>query len=151
VRIENDMLITETGCENMSWDLPRDPEDVEKCMAGEDWRKKEEPKEEKSAPLERVKVRASSDNSVGWITDRGGNVKPWRSSYKFSKASKLYASKGSKESVVREVKDGEVLELVEVPVEVEGKMWMKGRLKREGAVGWATMKDEEGEKLLVNM
>jgi hypothetical protein len=43
------MLVTELGCENLSFDIPRDVEDVEKCMAGEEWRKPKEPEEEKKS------------------------------------------------------------------------------------------------------
>ena len=38
VRIEDVALITETGNENLSWDLPRTVDEIEKCMAGQDWR-----------------------------------------------------------------------------------------------------------------
>jgi Xaa-Pro dipeptidase len=34
VRIEDVILITEDGCENLSGDIPRDVEDIEKHMAG---------------------------------------------------------------------------------------------------------------------
>lgn len=37
VRIEDDVLITADGCENLSWGVPRKVEDVEKCMAGKNW------------------------------------------------------------------------------------------------------------------
>jgi len=34
VRIEDVVLVTETGCENLSHDIPRTVEEIEKCMAG---------------------------------------------------------------------------------------------------------------------
>ena len=34
VRIEDDLLITDTGCENLSADLPTDPDEIERMMAG---------------------------------------------------------------------------------------------------------------------
>ena len=34
VRIEDVVLLTKDGCENLSWDLPRSVEAIEKCMAG---------------------------------------------------------------------------------------------------------------------
>jgi Xaa-Pro dipeptidase len=38
VRIEDVVLITEDGCENLSWDVPRTVDEIEKCMKGEDWK-----------------------------------------------------------------------------------------------------------------
>ena len=37
VRIEDVVLVTETGCENLSHDLPRTVDEIEKCMAGQAW------------------------------------------------------------------------------------------------------------------
>ena len=40
VRIEDVVLVTETGCENLSGDIPRTVAQIEACMAGnDDWRK----------------------------------------------------------------------------------------------------------------
>ena len=39
VRIEDVVLLTEAGCENLSHDIPRSVEQIEACMAGnESWR-----------------------------------------------------------------------------------------------------------------
>jgi Xaa-Pro aminopeptidase len=38
VRIEDVMVITETGCENLSYDIPRSVEAIERCMEGKDWK-----------------------------------------------------------------------------------------------------------------
>ncbi len=38
VRIEDDVVVTETGVEVMTHDLPRSVQQVEACMAGKDWR-----------------------------------------------------------------------------------------------------------------
>lgn len=38
VRIEDVVLVTATGNENLSFDIPRSVEQIEKCMAGEEWR-----------------------------------------------------------------------------------------------------------------
>lgn len=107
----------------------------------------EGPREEKFLPAERVKVRTS--DCSGWITVKADSARSWTPFYKFLKAASLYASKGVKESVVREVGVSEVIELHEGPVEIDGKMWMSGRMKKDGAIGWTAMKSEEGAKLLV--
>ena len=38
VRIEDVVRITADGCENLSHDIPRSVEAIEKCMAGQEWR-----------------------------------------------------------------------------------------------------------------
>jgi Xaa-Pro aminopeptidase len=40
VRIEDVVIITENGCERLSYDLPRESHEIEACMRGEDWRSK---------------------------------------------------------------------------------------------------------------
>ena len=39
VRIEDVVLLTEDGCELLSFGVPRTCEEIEACMAGEDWTK----------------------------------------------------------------------------------------------------------------
>ena len=39
VRLEDCVLITEDGNECLSYDIPRTTDEIEKCMAGLDWRK----------------------------------------------------------------------------------------------------------------
>lgn len=39
VRIEDVVLVTEEGCELLSFGLPRTVEEIESCMRGEDWTK----------------------------------------------------------------------------------------------------------------
>lgn len=108
----------------------------------------EGPKAEKVQPVKRVQVR-TPDGAVGWLTVKADALRPWTPFYKFVKACSLYTAKGMKESIVREVTQGEGLELQEGPVEVEGEMWVCGKLLKDGAVGWASMKNEEGQKLLM--
>ena len=38
VRIEDDILITKDGCRNLSNDVPRTVEEIEKCMSGQAWK-----------------------------------------------------------------------------------------------------------------
>jgi len=40
VRIEDVVVITEGGVENLSAGVPRSVEEIEACMKGEDWQKK---------------------------------------------------------------------------------------------------------------
>jgi hypothetical protein len=104
------------------------------------------PKEEKHAPVERMKIRAC-DGAIGWITVKSGTVKKFSPTCKSLKATSLYTAKGMKESVVREVMQAEILQILEGPLEVEGVMWVKGKLKKDGAVGWALIKEEKGARL----
>ena len=39
VRIEDVVFITETGCELLSYNVPRTCEEIEACMRGDDWTK----------------------------------------------------------------------------------------------------------------
>lgn len=38
VRLEDVVLVTETGNENLSHDIPRTVDEIEACMAGKDWK-----------------------------------------------------------------------------------------------------------------
>lgn len=125
-----------------------DSESVRTLTAGEAIEVLEGPKEEKFIPANRAKVRTVA-NAEGWISVKNDTIKPWRSTYKVLKASSLYKSKGSKESVVREIAVGEALELQEGPFEIDGKMWMRAQLKKDGALGWTPTKDDAGARLLV--
>lgn len=108
----------------------------------------EGPREERFQPAERVKVRTSGDGAVGWISVKTDAVKRFSPFYKFLKAAKLFIEKGFSD-VVREVISGEIVELHEGPIEVDGKMWMRGQMKKDAAVGWVPLKDEDGAKVVV--
>jgi hypothetical protein len=105
------------------------------------------PKEEKFPPVERVKVRTSSDGATGWVPLKG-QLKKWSPETKVLKAATLYTSQGMKESVVRELAVGEVMHMFGGPLDQEGDLWVKGKMKKDGAVGWALIKDESGARLL---
>lgn len=122
--------------------------DVRTLAVGEAVEVLEGPKEEKFTPINRIQIRTSTDRAVGWISVKGDSVRPWTNHYKFLKAAPLYTAKGLTESVVREVAAGEALELLEGPMEIEGVMWLKGRMKsKDGAVGW-TVKNNDSVRLL---
>jgi len=116
--------------------------------AGETFDLLEGPREETPAPLNRIQVRTKGDAVVGWISMRADSVRVWTPFHKFLKSTPLYTSKGLKDSVVREVNPGEVFEVLDGPVEAEGSMWLKGRTKKDGSVGWTTVKNAEGAALL---
>jgi chromosome segregation ATPase len=107
-------------------------------------------KEEKVQPVERIKIRAASDGAVGWVTTKGAGtyLRKWTPTYKVLKNTSLCTTKGLIESVVREIANGEILQHTEGPVEVDGSMWVRGKMKKDGASGWALMKDEKGAKCL---
>jgi len=134
----------------MQGQFKSDSSAVRTLKVGEAVEVMEGPKEEKLEALNRAKVRTSGDGATGWISVKSDNVKKWTPSYKFLKAGSLYAAKGSTEGVVREATVGEVLELQEGPVEVDGLMWLKGQMKKDGALGWTPIKGADGVKLLSN-
>jgi len=109
----------------------------------------EGPREEKFQPVNRMKVRASSDRAVGWVTLKGDSFRSWRSTYKSVKAASLYTSKGLKEAVARETAVAELFDVLEGPVDVAGDMWVKVQAKKDALVGWAPLKNDEGIRLLV--
>jgi hypothetical protein len=111
----------------------------------------EGPKEEKFSPVSRVKVRAASDRAIGWVTMKTESLRSWKPLYKFVKAAPLYTAKGMKESIVREVVAGDILEMLSCPVEDDGVMWVKVQAKKDSAVGWAPMKDEKGARLVMQV
>lgn len=80
---------------------------------------------------------------------KADGLRSWKSIYKYIKAAPLYTAKGMKESVVREVALGEILDVIEGPVQIEEVMWVKVQLKKDGVVGWAPMKNDEGAKVVV--
>jgi len=111
----------------------------------------EGPREEKMEAVMRLKGRASSDGSVGWITVHDKNLKPWSPFYKCSNATVIHDGFQVKAAqIVRRVEVGEVVELTEGPrPEKEiGVMRIKARAERDGAVGWITVKGNQGTVFL---
>jgi len=146
----NEKLYTVTHEVAMQTKFNSDSSEVRKVGAQEAIEVLEGPREERFEPANRAKVRTSSDSAVGWISVKADSVRKWTPSYKFLKAGSIYAEKGSKESVVREAGAGELLELQEGPVEVDGAMWLKGQMKKDGVLGWTPLKGEGGVKVLIN-
>lgn len=145
----NDKLFTVRKEVAFTQKMASDSEEIRTISVGETVECLEGPKEDKVPPINRAKIRAI-DGAVGWATVRQDNVKAWdsRSPYKTLKAAPLYTTREGRD-VLREMIVGEALDLVEGPVEVDGSMWLKGRVRKDGAIGWARFANE-GEELIGN-
>lgn len=111
----------------------------------------EGPREEKFEAVMRLKGRALSDGSTGWITVKDKNLKPWSPFYKCSSATVIHDGLSVKAAqVVRRIEAGEVVELTEGPMlEKEiGVLRIKARAETDGAVGWITVKGNQGTVFL---
>jgi hypothetical protein len=145
----NEKLYTVAQDVAMHSQFKSDSSEVRVLVAGEAIEATEAPREEKFVPTKRAKVRTSG-GAEGWVSAKEGFIRAWSPNYKCAKASKLYSAKGSKDTVVREIAAGETLDLQEGPVEVEGAMWLRCSMKKDGAEGWTPLKGEDGSKLIVN-
>jgi len=127
-------------------------ETVRELAVGEALNLLEGPKKEPTPAQVRVKVRAVSDGAIGWLSRKEKNVKLWTPMYRSLAAGTPLHSQQNPEGaeVVRELTKGERLELLEGPVEEGKDIRMKGKAEKDGAIGWVTLKDGEGKKLLDN-
>lgn len=124
-------------------------ETVRALATGEVVQVLEGPKEEVSNPEVRAKVRAVLDGVVGWVSVTKPAVLPWKAIYKCLVATPLQdVAKAEGSTTIREVAVGEILELIEGPVEDGKALRLKGRSAKDGAIGWATIRDEDGKKVL---
>jgi len=122
---------------------------IRTLTAGEAIEVNDSPKEERLVPANRAKVKVVSCGTEGWISVKPDVARPWTPNYKVIKAAKLYAKNDSKEDVVRDINAGEALVFQEGPVEIDGHMWIKGSMRKDGAIGWSPIKDDSG-KILIN-
>jgi len=111
------------------------------------------PREEKSLPAKRIKVCALNDKAVGWITKADSLVKKWQPLYRVAVAVPLQLAKSSSLAAegsepVRELSKGEQVELLEGPCKEESEVRMKCRALKDSAIGWVTVRDENGKQLL---
>jgi len=109
------------------------------------------PREEKFDSVMRLKARALSDGSAGWITVKEMNLKPWSPFYKCLSATVVHDGFEVKAAqVVRRIEAGEIVELTDGPkLEKEiGVMRIKARAEKDGAVGWITVKGNQGTVFL---
>jgi len=103
----------------------------------------EGPKEEAVQPATRVKGRALSDGAIGWITLKGDNVKPWSPYYNCLKAAPMHDAQAAEgATLVRQIAEGEVVELLEGPTKEGQDPRMKVRAEKDGAIGWVTVKSK---------
>jgi len=101
------------------------------------------------AVRELQKDEALRDGTVGWITLKGENVKPWSPYYKCVVSMQLYDSPSSDgAAVVREIAIGETLEILEGPVDDNKELRMKARAEKDNAIGWATIRGSDGKQFL---
>jgi len=112
----------------------------------------EGPKEEKVTEVKRVKGRTLSTPAVeGWMTFAEKSLKPWSPVYKCLASTPLSETMTIKDgATVRKLEKDELLELLEGPMEETSinVMRIKGRCKGDGAVGWATIKGNQGTAFL---
>lgn len=87
----------------------------------------------------------------GWVTLKSTNFKEWTAQYRCSEGTLLAETmelKGSK--TMRQLEVGECLESLETPVceQASGAVRMRVRAEKDGAVGFATVRDGQGTVLL---
>jgi len=111
----------------------------------------EPPKEEKFDAVVRAKGKALSDGAIGWVTVKDKTLKPWTPFYKCTNSTVIQDSllvKGAQ--TVRKLEVGEVVEVLEGPM-VEKDLEVlriRGRAEKDGAVGWITLKGNQGTSFL---
>mmetsp|Transcript_36808 Transcript_36808/g.85510 ORF Transcript_36808/g.85510 Transcript_36808/m.85510 type:complete len:139 (+) Transcript_36808:2-418(+) len=104
-----------------------------------------------SEPPERVRVRATADGQVGWITVRRGVTSPWSPRYKCVAVVAMHdalAPEGA--TTLRRLELGEQVELLEGPrLETGfGVLRIKARAAKDGLVGWVTVAGNQGKPFL---
>jgi len=77
-------------------------------------------------------------------------VKTWSPDYKVWHATPLQDTRAVTEAtkVIRELEKGEHFVYLEGPCEEGQELRMKGKAKKDGAIGWVTLKDEKGARRL---
>jgi len=124
---------------------------IRMLLQGEAVEVTEGPKKETSQPCVRVKGRALSDGAVGWVTMRDDCLQKWSPIYKCVSGTFISETLSVKDSkVVRRLQVGEVIEALEGPSEEPalGILRIRGRCEKDGAVGWITIKGNQGSAFL---
>merc|ERR1711972_196687 len=111
----------------------------------------EGPTEETVEPSSRVRGRCLNDGTVGWVTKKASNFKPWKPQYKCVSGTGIGdALEVANAEPIRKLDVGETLEVIDGPrVDTEvGVVRVKGRATSDGAVGWVTLAGNQGTKFL---
>eukprot|EP00929_Paragymnodinium_shiwhaense_P077106 TRINITY_DN3968_c0_g1_i1.p1 TRINITY_DN3968_c0_g1~~TRINITY_DN3968_c0_g1_i1.p1 ORF type:complete len:2055 (-),score=796.97 TRINITY_DN3968_c0_g1_i1:227-6391(-) len=109
----------------------------------------ETPKLEKSAPESRIRVRAFSDGTTGWVSHKEPSIATWKPFYRcFANVSMRNQQASEGAQVLRELVKGDRIEYLEGPLEVDKVTVLKGRTEKGGIVGFVNIKNEEGKRLL---
>lgn len=111
----------------------------------------EDPREEKSEAVVRVKGRAINDGKVGWLNMKTKSLKPWTPQYKcVNPISMQDALDVGSANTLRKIELGEILELLDGPMadkEVDV-MRIRCRAERDGTTGWMTIAGNQGKAYL---
>jgi hypothetical protein len=117
---------------------------VKKLAVGELFAVEEGPTVEESSGVTRVKGKSCADEKVGWITVKGnaGTVYATASTkhYAVVKEVPLLKSATAGSEQVRQLKEGEVVQLVEGPKSevIQPVMRVQAKASSDGAIGWVT-------------
>jgi len=114
----------------------------------------EDAKEETFDTVFRLRGRALKDGAVGWISVNNKNLKPWTPLYECIIAVPLLDALSIKDAqVVRQVHEGETVELLEGPLEEAnaGLIRMKCRAEKDDMVGWVTTKNNRGTAFFTSL
>eukprot|EP00746_Dinoflagellata_sp_MGD_P167002 gnl/MRDRNA2_/MRDRNA2_97280_c0_seq1.p1 gnl/MRDRNA2_/MRDRNA2_97280_c0~~gnl/MRDRNA2_/MRDRNA2_97280_c0_seq1.p1 ORF type:complete len:2064 (+),score=613.81 gnl/MRDRNA2_/MRDRNA2_97280_c0_seq1:164-6355(+) len=109
----------------------------------------EDPKDEKSAPVNRFLVRAVGDGKEGWVSQGSSNkqnLKTWSSLYRCIKIVPVHDSvEASSAKEVKKLQLQENVEFLEGPKECDGDLRMYCRSQKDhGICGWVTIKAKDG-------
>eukprot|EP00928_Gymnodinium_smaydae_P013903 TRINITY_DN15043_c0_g2_i4.p1 TRINITY_DN15043_c0_g2~~TRINITY_DN15043_c0_g2_i4.p1 ORF type:complete len:1469 (-),score=473.54 TRINITY_DN15043_c0_g2_i4:347-4753(-) len=119
--------------------------------AGEALELVEGPKEEKFEAATRLKGRALSDGSIGWLTLKS-NTQPWVPFYKCVSGTVIQDESPLKTAKpLRRIEVGEVFSLLEGPVaETDlGVLRIRARAEKDGLDGWITVRGNQGTVFLL--
>eukprot|EP00439_Symbiodinium_sp_Y106_P048907 s2152_g6.t1 len=112
----------------------------------------EGPKEEVLEPVLRFKGRVLADSAVGWVSMNSKKLKSWSPLYRCKQSTVLQSTLATKSAAsIRRVDEGELLEVLDGPKEDSeaGLLRIRARARKDQAVGWITMKGNQGTVFLV--